>query len=144
MKETPPDPTENTDPLHDESDAGDVLDPFGGDPDEPDPDLDPRGNNRYWGSCGSCNGGEILVYLGELSVDEVEELDCEPDEVGSAPCPACSGSGNASDERLCPTCGGRDWDCHVCGGTGLSIHWPYESLDDRPWNLALWMPESSH
>lgn len=91
---------------------GDSLDPWDG-RDEPDPDADPAGHNRYHGYCGTCNGGELLVQSGD-----------EPEDTTYVTCFACGGTGQAEDEKLCRFC--RGYGCPECQGSGYSGDCPYD------------------
>ena len=111
----------------DDDDLGELLDPYGGDPDEPDPDFDPAGNSRYHGYCGTCGGdGELLVQEGE-----------DADQADYVTCFACGGSGQSEDEKLCSSCRGEG--CPVCGDSGYTVEVPYDPPADYP--TEAWTPK---
>lgn len=107
---------------------GETIDPLGGDPNEPDPDVDPAGNNRYHGHCGTCNGGQLYVQHGDKTEWET--------------CFACAGSGDAKDEQLCKQCKGNGQDCAACDGTGYAVPCPYDPPEAYYWTDP-WTVKSS-
>jgi hypothetical protein len=80
---------------------------------EPDPDIDPAGNARFWGYCRTCNGGQVRV-----------ETDMVEPEIILVTCWACGGSGRAEDEKLCPVCRGDG--CTACTRSGYAVECRYD------------------